>query len=203
MIVDRCDVNGGSGRPGLEASLCLAVSIQDCELSGAPGLSGLASGLYAGRGAIDALDATGASTVRLCGVTPGATTGDGTETVTSYAGVSPQLTVPRYQSLGSPFSADLNAAPGTFFQLAASATALPLDLNDPDFWQMLLLVDFNTYSVLLSGFTDGAGNASLDTEVPPQATFQGKRFLLQAWTLQAVPSAEVRFSGALPVVAVP
>jgi len=76
-------------------------------------------------------------------------------------------------------------------------------LHDSGFWQMVFLLDFSTYSVLVSGFTDGTGAVSLDTEVPPQATFLGKRFLLQAWTLQAVPTAEVRFSGALPVVAIP
>ncbi|QDU69526.1 hypothetical protein [Engelhardtia mirabilis] len=203
VVLDRCDVNGGTGQPGLESFLSLAVSLQDCDLAGSPGLLSTASATYSGRGSIDELQLFGGSRARLCGLTPSALSGDGSETVTSYPGVSPQLTLPRYQSLGEPFSADLEAAPGTFHQLAASATALPLDLDDPGFWQMLLLVNAGAYFEVGEGFTDGAGQASTALTLPPEGGLLGARLLLQAWTIQVVPTVEVRFSGVQPLVAMP
>lgn len=203
LILEDLSVSGGTGQPGLVATGNTGVSVQGGLYSGTPGVAAVTSFIYVGRSTVDALDLFAGAVARECDNSLGATNVDGTSVLTSYVGAQPELSGPRFGTLGQATAIQLEASPMAFYQLGVAGKTFPLDLQDPDFWQMLFLLDFSSYSVLQSGFTDGAGTATLEAEIPPQALFLGKRFLLQAWTLQAIPTAEVRFSGALPVIAVP
>ena len=118
-------------------------------------------------------------------------------------GAHPDVSFDSFQSLGEPFSIEIDAEPFAFYQLAASSGVFPLDFGDPGFLQMLLLLDVGSYQVLVSGTTDANGDATVPFEIPPQAGLLGAALPLQAWTIAVVPAPAIRFSNARTLVGMP
>ena len=204
IVLDRLEVHGGPGQPGLSVAASPAVSLQRSDVDGSPGLAVAAgSAVYAGRGTLDAADLTGGSLLKTCQTTP-AVTLDGTSQHVPFAGVLPDLGAPPFQSLNVPFDLAIETEPGALWQLGISTGAFPLDLGDPAFWQMLLMLDIANHVVLATGFSDGAtGLDSHTLTIPPDGVLLGLAAPLQLWSIEIAPQLSVRFSNLLTVFTLP
>ncbi len=205
VLLDGLTVTGGAGEPGLDVRGSTALVASNSSLTGVPGaLFQFGSRGYAGRGTIDTLELASGSTVQTCGVIPGATIAPGGTTLIEHPGVMPDLEFESFQSLGDAIPMQLEAEPGIFFQLYASQSTLPVDLNDPAFWQMLLVVDATANTLVTQGATNAStGLAAFSPELPALGVFLGARFTLQAATIQVVPQPQVRFSNPSTVIGLP
>jgi len=94
------------------------------------------------------LDLEPSASVELAGLTPGGSSVAPGATLVTHGGVMPDIACGSFESLGVPFTIAFEAAPSTFYQLATGAGLIPVDRNDPNFWQMLLLVNFTSYTVV-------------------------------------------------------
>ena len=207
VLLDTVSSSSGGGGPALDVDASLTVAVQRCALTGfgQPGLRAAgATRLYAGRGSLDALELGPGATAQLAQLVPLSTAVDPAATLVEHAGVQPDLQFDSFQPLGQPFDAALDTAPGSLYQLGVAPGVLPLDLGDPDFWQMLLLLDFANYAVLATGTSDPqTGEALIPLELPAQAVFLGLAFPVQAWTVAVTPTVSVRFSNARTLIGMP
>jgi hypothetical protein len=205
VILDGLGVHGGVGLPGVQVARSTAVVLQGCAVDGSPGLHATDTSIvYASSGTLDEFEVATSSTAKLCQL-PTSWSADPTSNVIEFAGVMPDLALPAdLQPIGVPFLASVVAAPNLIWGLGVSTTYLPLDLDDPVFWQMLLLMDSTLWLDLASGVTDAAtGAASASLVIPPLGVHLGKQLVFQAWTIELVPTVQVRFSNVETVFAVP
>ena len=116
----------------------------------------------------------------------------------------PDLQFGSFQNLGVPFTMDIEAEPGAFYQMGFAANPVPLDIGNTGSWQMLLMLNINNYKVLNEGFVDGVtGQKQLNLALPADAIFLGLAIPVQTWSIAVLPTFSVRFSNMRAVVGMP
>jgi hypothetical protein len=196
VVLDELTVHGGAGQPGVHVTASTRVAVQRSAVDGAPGLVvESASVALVGRGALDELDVSGGSSVRLAEVAP-AETVDGTSTVTVLPGVHADLDAPEFVSLGGTWDLVYDGAAGGLYVTASALAYGWFDLPAP--FEMVGLINIAAAPQLTSGAI-GATPTTQTLPMPADGVLFGATVALQM--VVANPStATVRWSNVASIV---
>ena len=205
VILDALVVTGGTDQAGIHVSDSAAVAVQTAIASGSPGLQVTdGSRVYAGRGSLDELEASGLSVVETCGLTPAQTFLQGGATLTPLPGVMPAISMPRLLVLKDSFDIVVEVGPGEFWRLDFSPGFLAAAPGTPQF-EMLSLLDPQGAMAIASGMGDPvSGVSTLTFTLPAQAALLGNGLGFQARSLVSpLTGPKVRFSNAITALPLP
>jgi len=200
VVLDEVAVAGG-GQVGVRVDASTRVAIQRSDVSGAPGLVLQGGALaIAGGGSLDAVDLSGASSLRVAGLSPAATVEAGS-TFTELPGVHADVDVPTLAALGAPFTLTLSGEPSGSWSLILGIVHGWIDLPGQK-WEMVGLVDFTPFGILLTGAFGPSGELSLPLALPPDPTILGVPILLQT-LVQNPATSGLRWSNVASLVPMP
>ena len=196
VVLDELVVRGGGpALAGIRAEASPRVAVQRCDVQGGPGLAlASGSGAIVGRGALDTLDLTGLSSVRLAEVSPVSSVEIGSS-LGVLPGVHADLAGPEFVSIGAPFSMTLDGETGGIFSLAFSGSMAWFDLGAP--FEGVGLLNLLQAPVVQTGVL--AGPALLGLAVPADGVLYGQSLPLQAVVVNPV-TLKFRWSNVTSIV---
>lgn len=200
VVLDELVMTGGTGMPALRATNSTKVASQRSDLTGSPGiLAETSTTLIASKGSLTDITVTGMSNVRLCEMVPGSQTVTPGSTLTSYGGIMADVDMPEFASLGTNVNITLSGNPGglTFFFLSLGTGWQ--DITGP-LWEMVGILDFTFFSVLLTLPMPGTGTLTFPLPLPPDGALIG--FPINFGSA-VVTGGVRRWSNSAPLIAIP
>lgn len=199
VVLDDLTVNGSASAAGVRCDAASVVAIQECRLSGAPGLHVTAgSDVLMGRGTLDEGVLEGGSRLRSMGLSAPMTV-EPFSVHQAFPGIMPRATVPRFASLLEPFTVLLEGAAGATWIGGVSVALRHFDLS-PEPFLMSELIDLYAILFLFDGGFDPFGEDERPMTLPADPSLIGKTFHLQ---IVSIEPGSYAWSNVASLVAVP
>ncbi len=187
IILDGLEVRTASIAPALVIDDSTHIAVQNCELSGGPGLRfDNASTCYLSRGSINSMEVLRNSDVTYCDVTPGSlAVGIGSSAV-ARAGAMPDIYSPIGWTADKAVNFDMSGQPNSFFVLLFSFRRGWTDMTPVFPLDMVLLLGQSGATTFSAGIIGPNGTAQFSLTAPGSPSTFGSNVPLQVVGLDAV-----------------
>ncbi|MCA8971042.1 MAG: hypothetical protein KDC95_14715 [Planctomycetes bacterium] len=174
VLVDTCAIHGSQGQPGLVLDDATSVALQDCAMTGVPGLRASAgSEAVAGRGSIVGLELTGSSHVTSCAVDSTSHDVEVGSTLTELPGLMPHVGGAAFHSWASPLEMPLESfAHGPLVFMISGDQEWRIGAS----FEMPVLLSQSALLVIVPAIADAQGHSAMSFVLPKSTTLLGIPF---------------------------
>ena len=185
VLLDDLVVHGGAGKPGLRVVASSRTVVQSAAIDGMPGLR-LDNGarVVASRGTLDEFALAGSSQLTTCQLAASGTLNPGSTHV-PLPGVMPDVTVPLFVELQTPFAITLEGAPSQPAWLCVSIPFGSGSTAGPQL-EMAPLADLAGGVLVPLGLLPGSGSLVLSASLPGQEALLGLPLVVQILTQDSI-----------------